>query len=408
MSDNKKIVSGLFEKFDLVRREVPSAGTKYRLLGLAADVNEIALLLEQRVLSPLREEALIGIDDDVDYWELSEQVLGQEISVLSADLSEMTSQVNASLGVLNGVLSDIAKQLERRHSAEEYERLYDAERRRYLASSTARSARKNYAKWKENGCYGSPSVEDMDDYRIEKLLHMFEKGVFSWKVDHLQRAKRYPQEIDFEQLDDDHPLKKTAYKHYAALRKIVDYEDGYLTVNASRAGQYFYAGRHEGNSKAIRTFFLKYMHKIEMVQDDRRRLLAEEERTGNKNDNPKLNYFAPTKNLKVLLSQEWFTKHRTDSRYDSKWTDSFVDELMSSEYRDVIASEWEQSRRRDYMRGCVVGLLREGGVLKGSMDSIARSAGVCENYRTMSKYMGQCRGEPYAEWVLGYLHPADE
>jgi len=37
------------------------------------------------------------------------------------------------------------------------------------------------------------------------------------------------------------------------------------------------------------------------------------------------------------------------------------------------------------------------------MDSIARSANVCDNYRTFSKYMGQCRQEPYADWVLEYV-----
>ena len=51
----------------------------------------------------------------------------------------------------------------------------------------------------------------------------------------------------------------------------------------------------------------------------------------------------------------------------------------------------------------MLGLLKEGGVIKGSMDSIARSAGVCDNYRTFSKYMGQCRQEPFAEWILGYI-----
>ena len=84
-------------------------------------------------------------------------------------------------------------------------------------------------------------------------------------------------------------------------------------------------------------------------------------------------------------------------------TDNFVNALMQSEHRDYIATQWSLTKRQDYIRGCVVGLLREGGVVKGSMDLIARSAGVCDNYRTFSKYMGQCRQEPYADWVLDYL-----
>jgi hypothetical protein len=76
---------------------------------------------------------------------------------------------------------------------------------------------------------------------------------------------------------------------------------------------------------------------------------------------------------------------------------------MRSEHKDYIATEWGKDKRQDFIRGCLLGLLKEGGVIKGSMDSIARSANVCDNYRTFSKYMGQCRQEPYADWVLEYV-----
>lgn len=117
-----------------------------------------------------------------------------------------------------------------------------------------------------------------------------------------------------------------------------------------------------------------------------------------------LNCFAPTKHLKLLLQEEWFEIHRVDDRYDRQWTDDFVSALMDSEYKDYIATEWGRNNRQDFIRGCVVGLLRESGVIKGSMDSIARSAGVCDNYRTFSKYMGQCRQQPYADWVKNYVN----
>jgi hypothetical protein len=146
---------------------------------------------------------------------------------------------------------------------------------------------------------------------------------------------------------------------------------------------------------------LKYLHKIDMVQQVRKKLL-EAERGGEGQDG-QLNYFAPEKNLKVLLSEEWFEIHRTDKGYDHRWTNDFVNALMASEHRDYIATEWGKNKRQDYIRGCVLGLLKEGGIIKGSMDSIARSAGVCENYRTFSKYMGQCRQEPFAPWILEYM-----
>jgi hypothetical protein len=118
------------------------------------------------------------------------------------------------------------------------------------------------------------------------------------------------------------------------------------------------------------------------------------------------NRFAPAKNLKMLLNEEWFEIHRTDKRYDQRWTEGFVNTLMKSEHGDYLATEWSKDKRQDYIRGCVLGLLKEGGIIKGSMDSIARSANVCDNYRTFSRYMGQCRQEPYADWVLNYLREA--
>lgn len=401
--DLNETITGLFEKIERVRVEKVTAGSKFRLMGLVADVSEVNETLAKEVLEVVTHEAVLDADTGIDYGELSEQTLSKELTATREDLQENTQLVNDALGVLSCTLGQIADQLARHHSNEEFARLYEQEKRRYLSSKTAKTAHKTFDEWKEDQCYGTPTLEDIDDYLLEKLLHMFEKGVFNAKVEHIQRATRYPGEFDFEQLDVDADTRKLIYKNYAALRKLVDYVDGCIVVNAARVGQHFYASRREEKAKANRTNFLKYMHKIDLVQQERRQLL---EATMQKEQaaNESLNYFAPSKNLKVLLSEEWFEIHRTDKRYDQRWTEDFVNVLMKSEHRDYLATEWSKHKRQDYIRGCVLGLLKEGGVIKGSMDSIARSANVCDNYRTFSKYMGQCRQEPYAEWVLDYIH----
>ena len=144
-------------------------------------------------------------------------------------------------------------------------RLYEAEKRRYMNAGTSKRARQKFDEWKEIQCYGTPTREEMEDYRMEKVLHMFEKGVFKERVEHIQRATRYPGELDFEQLESN-KITKTIYHHYAALRKLVDWKDGELVVNPARVGRHFFACRHEANAKSNRTNFLKYMHKIEMLQ----------------------------------------------------------------------------------------------------------------------------------------------
>ena len=401
--DFNTILSGLFEKLSGFSKERPHAGQKYRLMGIMAEYVEVIRQLRTEVLARVSQEASIDVDIDIDYSEMAERALQVELPVnlegwqsdkslpevlaetevvgrMDADdakaftglfaavdslsLPQLVQMANETLGELNSVLLQIDAQLKRRHTKEEYVRLYEAEKRRYMSSGTPGRAIRAFDEWMEL-CDGAPTLENIYDYRLEKVLHLFKKnGV---KADHVYRATHYKDEM---------PIPH-------------------------KIGQMFFLERHEENAKARRGTLLRYLHKIQMVQQEMRRLL-EAERGGEGQDG-QLNYFAPEKNLKVLLSEEWFEIHRTDKQYDHRWTNDFVNALMASEHRDYIATEWGKNKRQDYIRGCVLGLLKEGGIIKGSMDSIARSAGVCENYRTFSKYMGQCRQEPYAQWVQDYI-----
>ena len=429
----KTILTGLFERLSGFSKERPQAGQKYRLMGITAELLEVIRQLRTEVLTRVSQEAPIDVDIDIDYGETAELALQAELpedmagwqsdKTLSEALAEteivrrleapeaeavtsifastdglslpqLVQVVNETLSELNSVLLQIDAQLKRRHSKEEYVRLYEAEKRRYMSSGTPGRVRQAFDEWVEL-CDGTPTLEKIFDYRLEKVVHLFQKnGV---KADHVHRATHYKDEIDFEQLEDE-ALRKSAYRYYSALRQMTDWRDGCLVPIPDKIGQMFFLERHEENAKARRGTLLRYLHKIELVQKELLRLLAE---AGG--GDVTLNYYAPEKNLKVLLSEEWFEIHRTDKRYDHRWTNDFVNALMASEHREYIATEWGKYKRQDYIRGCVLGLLKEGGVIKGSMDCIARSAGVCENFRTFSKYMGQCRQEPFAQWILDYI-----
>ena len=272
MVDYKNILTGVAERLSSLREERPSAGTRYRLMGVLADIMEAVEMLSKEVLDRVSQEAVLDADVDADFDVMSEEVLSWELTIKNDDLQEPTQQVNDALGGLSDVLTQIGSQLSRHHSNEEYARLYEQEKRRYLGSKTAKSARKTFDEWKEDQCYGTPSLEDIVDYALEKLVHMFNKGVFSARVEHIQRTTRYPGEFDFEQLDVDAESRKLIYKNYAVLRKLVDYTDGFLVVNAARVGQHFYASRREEKAKANRTNFLKYMHKITLAQEEYKKL----------------------------------------------------------------------------------------------------------------------------------------
>ena len=274
LMDYKDILTGVAERLSSLRGERLSAGTKYRLMGMAADIAEVAETLSAEVLERVRHEAVLDVDADTDFDQLAEEVLSWELTVAGDDLQELTLQVNSALGSLSEVLAEISSQLDRRHKDEEYARLYEQEKRRYLSSGTPRRVRQTFDDWLYDVCNGSPSLEDIIDYVTEKLVHMFEKGVFNSKVEHIQRAARYPDEFDFSLLDDDHKLKKTVHKHYSEFRKLVDYSDGCLVVNPVKVGRHFYANRKEENAKSHRNAFLKYMHKISLAQELYRKLQA--------------------------------------------------------------------------------------------------------------------------------------
>ena len=272
--DYKDILTGVAERLSSLRGERLSAGTKYRLMGMAADIAEVAETLSAEVLERVRHEAVLDVDADTDFDQLAEEVLSWELTVAGDDLQELTLQVNSALGSLSEVLAQISSQLDRRHKDEEYARLYEQEKRRYLSSGTPRRVRQTFDDWVYDVCNGSPTMEDIIDYVTEKQVHMFEKGVFNSKVEHIQRAARYPDEFDFSLLDDDHKLKKTVHKHYSEFRKLVDYSDGCLVVNPVKVGRHFYANRKEENAKSHRNAFLKYMHKISLAQELYRKLQA--------------------------------------------------------------------------------------------------------------------------------------
>ena len=409
IGDYKTMMTDLFDKIERYKAEPPTAGTQYRLMGLVADMMEVTQTL-QEVLQRVSQDAVLDVDIDMDYAALSEQVLTMEVEEKAGAgevMHEQTRMANEALGSLSSVLGKIDGQLTRHHKDEEYERTYQGELKRYSTSSAARRAKKNYEKWKDDECYGEPTADDLDGYRLCKLLRMFEKGVFSDKVAMNQRSKHYPDEVDFSQIDDDHPLKKTAYKHYAALRKMVDFEDGRLVVNPVHVGHHFFVSRKEENARANRTNFLKYMHKIGMAQEEYRRLLAAEAEAAKapQEEPVQLNYFAPAKNLKKLLGEEWFSVLATDDkRDDAVWAAGFVDALMASHWRDHIAREWSVKDKRLTLKCMIIGALKDAGVLKGSYNFVARQLDMDdENPATLAKYMGLGKKQPFAEWIEDYV-----
>ena len=270
----KNILTGVADRLSSLREERPSAGTKYRLMGMVVDITEATETLSKEVLERVKQEAVLDADVDVDFDVVAEEVLSWELATTKEDLLENTQLVNDALGGLSEVLMQISSQLARRHKDEE-------------------------------------------------------------------------------------------------------------------------------NAKSHRNAFLKYMHKISLAQEEYKKLQAAPQEIPEN----ALNYFAPSKNLKVLLTEEWFGMLTADEkRFTAKWIHGFVDALMTSEWREQIATDWAVADKRLGLKCMVVGVLKDAGVIRGSYNSIAKLLDMdSENPATLAKYMGMGKKQPFAEWITHYV-----
>ena len=129
---------------------------------------------------------------------------------------------------------------------------------------------------------------------------------------------------------------------------------------------------------------------------------------GDPESKPDLNYFAPKKNLQVMLCEDWFDKVCADKKmYTSSWREKFVADLMASEYRDELARTWENRSLRLQLKGHVIGALITAGVIKKKALAVARTYyNTNENtaeVKTLAKYMGDSRKEYYTDWIVDYV-----
>ena len=88
------MLTGVADRLSCLREERPSAGTRYRLMGMVADIAEVVETLSKEVLERVKQEAVLDADVDVDYDVMADEVLSWKLEMTSGDLQEQTQQVN--------------------------------------------------------------------------------------------------------------------------------------------------------------------------------------------------------------------------------------------------------------------------------------------------------------------------
>ena len=227
-------------------------------------------MLKTDVLERVSREIWLEADEGIDYAPLAEQLqtlLPVELVKAAADEEDAVGDLNQAVEALADLLFSIADALDRHHSNEDYLKLYEDQMKLFGKFRHRNKAIQSYNRWCEKDCLGSPTIEDLEEYRSVRLMKLFRTGIYKERVSTMTRGKHYDNEVAFQVPEDDKVLsQKDVHKHYYCLRKMCEYEDHQLKVVPLQVGIYFYTHRKDENAKEHRKAFLKYMTKVEMAQ----------------------------------------------------------------------------------------------------------------------------------------------
>lgn len=264
------IITGLIITLSDFKKRRPSAGRRLLMHSIIADIEELCAMLKTEVLERVSREIWLEADEGIDYAPLAEQLqtlLPVALKKTVADEEETVENLNQAVEALADLLFSIADALDRHHSNEDYLKLYEDQMKLFGKFRHRNKAIQSYNRWCEKDCLGSPTIEDLEEYRSVRLMKLFRTGIYKERVSTMTRGKHYDNEVAFQVPEDDKVLsQKDIHKHYYCLRKMCEYEDHQLKVVPLQVGIYFYTHRKDENAKEHRKAFLKYMTKVEMAQ----------------------------------------------------------------------------------------------------------------------------------------------
>ena len=262
-----------------------------------------------------------------------------------------------------------------------------------------------HRKWKHE--QSEITMEMLQEKRERALEKILRKGIFQYvpkpsanfmeKVDYQYHTKRL--EFDFVDSED--------YKvEFAKLMKYAVRKEELLIIDLKKYGKYIFLHFKDFREEQKLALF-ELVVRINLIQQDmveKKRelgkflgLTSDESLEGTR-------YFAFARSMETLLHQEWFVDLRTDKKYDLTWIKQFLNDLMHSQWRDVIIEEWEEADKRLMLKYAIVGSLKDAGVIGGSYRSIVKNMNLEEGeIDTLAKYLGYGKKLPYYDWICSYV-----
>ena len=194
-------------------------------------------------------------------------------------------------------------------------------------------------------------------------------------------------------------------KAYAKMMQYATRKGKLLLLDFNNYGKYIALNLYKFRPEQKQALF-EIVKKLELIQKDMVRLepelgeylpVAEDESIEGSR------YFAIYINLLKMFEKPWFKEFRSDKKYSVKWIEQFLEDLLRSEWRDEIADEWKTKSL--YVKGCIIGCLKEAGIISGSDLSIASEIVKSEDFddKSFAVYIGRGKKKAYCEWVRNYV-----
>lgn len=197
----------------------------------------------------------------------------------------------------------------------------------------------------------------------------------------------------------------------AILKRFVTWEGDVMVIDLDVIGKYLFQFYYDLSPNERRSFFelVTTLNLLHQSMAKLKPIVAEQLKLTEEPTLENTKYFAFANHMKKILFSEEIAPFIADKRFTNQFLGKLIDELMLSEYGDVIVERWRNKRKHDTLIGNIIGCFKSAGVLEGTDLRIAGgitaiAIGKNQKPKTLASYMGRCNDIPCKNWISNYVN----
>ena len=197
----------------------------------------------------------------------------------------------------------------------------------------------------------------------------------------------------------------------AILKRFVTWEGEVMVIDQDIIGKYLFQFYYDLNANERRSIFelVTTLNLLHQSMAKLKPIMAEQLKATEESTLENTKYFAFANHMKKILLSDDIAPFIADKRFTHQFLVKLVDELMLSEYGDMIVERWRNKRKHNTLIGNVIGCIKSAGILAGSDLNIAGNItaiaiGRDQEPKTLASYMGRCKDIPCKDWISKYVN----